>query len=298
MEIAVGSELGTSQQQRSHDACCSEALAPDIALLAVADGFGSYGRGSVADAAIVTIREFFRRKLRTGALTSSQRNNGPLVLRRLMLAAFAHANGRIYAQSGSHDDFVAAGASLTAALVVGSQLYIGHVGEARAYLVREEKLSPLTEDDSIAPESGGGGKMTIGAGARLRSLLTRTLGTQPTLEATVTHFDLEEDDRLVLCTDGVHKTLSGDELEFASAAPGTAAEVVDRILALLKMRGNQDGGTVIVGSDLNVPVAITGEIAARRRAPSAFGVAFVILAVIVVAALLYEALVPLHIALR
>jgi len=298
MEIAVGSELGISQHQRSHDACCSEALAPDIALLAVADGFGSYGRGSVAESAVMTLRDFFRRKLRSGALTPASRNNGPLVLRRLMLAGFAHANSRIYSQSGSHEDFVAAGASLTAALVVGAQVYIGHVGEARAYLVRDEKLSPLTEDDAIVPESGGGGKMSIGAGARLRSLLTRTLGTQATLEATVTHFELDDDDRLVLCTDGVHKTLSGDELEFAAAAPGTAAEIVDRILALLKMRGNQDGGTVIVGGDLTIPVAATGEIASRRHSPSAFGVAFVILAVIVAAALLYEALVPLHIALH
>jgi protein phosphatase len=293
MEIAVGSELGISQHQRSTDACCSEALAPDVALIAVADGFGSIGRGCVADAAVATLRDFFRRKIRSGMLAS--RNNVPLTLRRVMLAAFAHANNRIYAQSGSHDDFIAAGASLTAALVVGSQVFIGHVGESRAYLVREEKLSLLTEDDAIAAEVGGGGKMTIGAGARLRSLLTRTLGTQPSLEATITNFDLGEDDRLILCSDGVHKTLSNDELEFAACAPGSSAEVVDRILALLKMRGNQDGATVIVGRDLTVPISLGAELSARRSVSSALGVAFVVLAVIVVVALLYEALVPLHI---
>jgi len=294
MEIAVGSELGTSQRTRSFDACCSEALAPDVALLAVADGFGSFGRGSVADTVVMTMRDFFRRKVRSGALTT--RGNLPLALRRLMLAAFAHANNRIYAQSGSHDDYVAAGASLTAALVVGSQIYIGHVGEARAYLVREEKLSLLTEDDAIAPEVGGGGKMTIGAGARLRSLLTRTLGTQPSLEASIANFEIGEDDRLILCTDGVHKTLSNEEMEFAAGSPGSAAEVVDRILALLKMRGNQDGGTVIVGRELTVPISFGAETAARRGASGALSAAFVVLAIIIVIALLYEALVPLHIA--
>jgi len=293
MEIAVGSELGISQHQRSADACCSEALAPDVALIAVADGFGAIGRGSVADVAVATLRDFFRRKIRSGTLAS--RNNITLTLRRLMLAAFAHANNRIYAQSGSHDDFVAAGASLTAALVVGSHVFIGHVGESRAYLVREEKISLLTEDDSITPEVGGGGKMTVGAGARLQSLLTRTLGTQPALEATVTNFELGDDDRLILCSDGVHKTLSNDELEFAASSPGSSAEVVDRILALLKMRGNQDGATVIVGRDLTVPVSLGAELAARRSVSGALGAAFVVLAVIVVVALLYEALVPLHI---
>ncbi len=293
MEIAVGSELGISQHQRSADACCSEALAPDVALIAVADGFGTIGRGVVADAAVATLRDFFRRKIRSGTLAS--RSNITLTLRRLMLAAFAHANNRIYAQSGSHDDFVAAGASLTAALVVGSQVFIGHVGESRAYLVREERLSLLTEDDSITPEVGGGGKMTIGAGARLHSLLTRTLGTQPALEATVTNFELGDDDRLILCSDGVHKTLSNDELEFAASSPGSSAEVVDRILALLKMRGNQDGATVIVGRDLTVPISLGAELSARRSVSGALGAAFVVLAVIVVVALLYEALVPLHI---
>jgi serine/threonine protein phosphatase PrpC len=233
--------------------------------------------------------------MRGGALASAARSNASAALRRMILAAFAHANNRIYAQSGSHDDYVAAGASLTTALVVGSRVYIGHVGESRAYLARGEKLTPLTEDDAIVSDSSGGGKMTTGA--RLRSLLTRTLGTQPTLEATVAHFELQDDDKLILCTDGVHKTLSNEELEFAASSPGTAAEVVDRILALLKMRGNKDGGTVIIGCRLTIPALVARD-ASRRGISGALGVTFVVLAVIVVAALFYEALVPLHIALR
>lgn len=296
MEIAVGSELGM-WQKRSRDACCSEALASDIALLAVADGFGTIGRGHIAEGAIALLRDFLRRKMRSGALTA--RNASPLTLRRLMLAAFAHANSRLYSQSGSHDDYVASGTSLTAALVVGSHVFIGHVGEARAYLLREDQISPLTEDDAIAPQIGGGGKTPVGASARTRSLLTRTLGTQSTLEATVTHLDLRESDRLVLCTDGIHKNLSSEELEFAASATGTAADVVDRILALLKMRGNQDGGTVIVGRELMVPVELTAEVAsARRSVSSAIGVTILMVALVVLAALLYEALFPPHIALH
>jgi len=284
-------------QKRSRDACCSEALASDVALLAVADGFGTVGRGHIADTAVALLRDFLRRKMRSGALTA--RNASPLTLRRLMLAAFAHANSRLYSQSGSHDDYVASGTSLTAALVVGSHVFIGHVGEARAYLLREDQISALTEDDAIAPEVGGGGKTTIGAGARTRSLLTRTLGTQSTLEATVTHLDLRDNDRLVLCTDGIHKNLSSEELEFAASANGTAADVVDRVLALLKMRGNQDGGTVIVGAELTVPVALTAEVAcARRSVSSAIGVTILMIALVVLAALLYEALFPPHIALH
>jgi PPM family protein phosphatase len=296
MEIAVGSELGM-WQRRSRDACCSEALASDVALLAVADGFGTVGRGPVAEAAVTILRDFLRRKMRSGALTT--RNTSTMTLRRLMLAAFAHANSRLYSQSGSHEDYVASGSSLTAALIVGSQVFIGHVGEARAYLLRDEKISALTEDDAILQESSGGGKTTIGAGARTRSLLTRTLGTQPTLEATVTYLELKEADRLILCTDGVHKNLANEELEFAAGAPGSAADVVDRILSLLKMRGNQDGGTVIVGRELTTPVALAAEVAcARRNVSGAIGVTILMLALIVLAALLYEALFPPHIAIR
>jgi protein phosphatase len=284
-------------QRRSRDACCSEALASDVALLAVADGFGTVGRAHIAEVAVGLLRDFLRRKMRSGSLTA--RNASPLTLRRLLLAAFAHANNRLYSQSGSHDDYVASGASVTAALVVGSQVFIGHVGESRAYLLRDERIAPLTEDDAIAAESGGGGKTTVGAGARTRSLLTRMLGTQSTLDATVTHLDLKSADRLVLCTDGIHKSLSSEELEFAAGAPGTAADVVDRILALLKMRGNQDGGTVIVGHDLTVPVTLGGEMTTSRRSVSgAIGVTILMIALVVLSALLYEAIFPPHIILR
>ncbi|MBV8150418.1 MAG: protein serine/threonine phosphatase 2C family protein [Candidatus Eremiobacteraeota bacterium] len=298
MEIAVGSELG-QWQSRSRDACCSEALASDVALLAVADGFGTLGRNHVADVAVSLLRDYLRRKVRFGAVGA--RNASPLALRRLMLAAFAHANSRLFAQSGSHDDYVASGASLTAALVVGSQVYVGHVGQSRAYLVRDDRIQALTEDDAIAAEVSGGGKTTIGAGARVHSLLTRTLGTQSSLEATVTHFDLGETDRLVLCTDGIHKNLSAEELEFAASTPGSAADVVDRLLSLLKMRcgPNQDGGTVIVGRELTIPVALGGEVAsARRHVSGAIGVTMLMVALIVLAVLLYEAVFPAHIALR
>jgi serine/threonine protein phosphatase PrpC len=295
MEIAVGSEIGTAQR-RSRDACCSEALSADVALLAVADGFGNVGRTHVADAAVAMLRDFLRRKMRNGMV--SVRNASPAALRRLMMSAFAYANSRLYSQSGSHEDYVASGTSLTAALVVGAQVVIGHVGEARAYLFRDDKISALTEDDAIASEVTGGGKTSI-AGARTRSLLTRTLGTQSTLEATVTHFELQDHDRLLLCTDGVHKTLANEELEFAAGTPGSSADVVDRILALLKMRGNQDGGTVIVGRELTIALAITHDVRqARRSAASAIGVTMLLLALIVISALLYEALFPVHIGLR
>jgi protein phosphatase len=295
MEIAVGSELGGAQR-RSRDACVSEALAPDVALLAVADGFGATGRVPIAEAAVALVRDFLRRKVRSGALTA--RNASPLTLRRLMLAAFAHANSRLFVQSGSHDDYVAAGTSLTAALIVGTSAYLGHVGEARAYLVRDDRISALTEDDALAPESSGPAKTTVGAGARTRSLLTRTLGTQSMLEATVTHLDLRGSDRLVLCTDGIHKTLAEEELAFAASIPGSAADVVDRVLALLKMRGGSDGGTVIVGRELTVAVPSPAAGHGRRSVSSAIGVTILMLALVVIATLLYQTIAPPHLGLR
>ena len=71
-----------------------------------------------------------------------------------MLAALDHANARLYSQSGSHEDFVGSGTSLTVVLVVGHHAFVGHVGDARAYLLRLGRLELLTADDAMVRRCG------------------------------------------------------------------------------------------------------------------------------------------------
>lgn len=251
MDVAVGSELGIWQRQND-DAHLSESIAPNVAFFGVADGFGALGRGvPTASLALGAVRDYLRRRQRLGAFGT--RGASPSGVRAVLLGALDHANARLYAHSGSHEDFVACGTSLTAVLVVGHHAFVGHVGDARAYLLRMGRLEPLTSDDALFTDAVPSAKSPLGARPRSRSLLWRSLGTQPKLEASIAHVELLAGDQLVLCTDGIHRCLGGDELAEALLGSDSASEVLARVFGLTRMRGNLDNATLIVGRDLLAP---------------------------------------------
>ena len=261
MDVAVGSELGIWQRQND-DAHLSESIAPNVAFFGVADGFGALGRGvPTASLALGAVRDYLRRRQRLGAF--GPRGASPGGVRAMLLAALDHANARLYAHSGSHEDFVACGTSLTAVLVIGHHAFVGHVGDARAYLLRLGRLDPLTTDDALFTDAVPSAKAQLGARHRSRSLLWRSLGTQPKLEASIAHVELLAGDQLVLCTDGVHRCLGTDEIADALVGSDSASEVLARVFGLTRMRGNLDNATLIVARDLLAPAALGAPVRAR-----------------------------------
>ncbi len=263
MEVAVGSELG-AWQRRPSDAHVADCIAPSVTLFGIADGFGEIGRsGAIAPAALATVREYLRRRYRVG---SFGRGASPSVLRAILLAALDHANARLYAQSGSHEDFVGSGTSLTAVMIVGHHAFVGHVGDARAYVLRLGRLELLTADDAMFADTAvTSAKTNLPAKPRVGSLLWRSLGTQAKLEASIAHVELLSGDQLVLCTDGVHRSIDDDELGDALGDCETAADVVARLLALARSRGGADNGTIIVARDLLVAAPPAFASATRAR---------------------------------
>jgi len=285
VEVAVGSDLGIWQKQQS-DAYLSESLAPNVTLLGVADGFGVIGRGTpTAHLALATVRDFLRRRQRRGAFCA--RASTPSHLRSLLLAALDYANARLFAQSGSHEDFVGSGASLTTVMVVGHHAFVAHVGDSRAYLLRLGRLETLTTDDEIFSEAGvGNTKTTIPAKPLMRGLLWRSLGTQPKLEVSIFHYELLAGDQLVLCTDGIHRCIEADEIGDALDSADSAADAVGHLLGVAKQRGTIDNATLIVGRELLIPahpaVSAAGRLDRLRTA-----IALLLLAVVAVSFAVY-----------
>ena len=277
MEIAASNEVGL-QRRVASDAHLAECIAPSVMLLAVADGFGHVGRsGSTAQSAIFALRDYLRRRHRVG---SYGRSASPSSLRTILLAALDHVNSRLFADSGSHEDFVGSGASLTAVLVIGEHALVGHVGDARAYLVRLGRVETLTVDDAMFADAAvTSAKTNLPAKPRTRGLLWRTLGTQAKLEASIAHIELLAEDQLVLCTDGVHRALDDDELGDIVVQSDSAADVASRVLATVRARGVADDLTIVVGRDLlgAAPVLRLGAPRASVRVLVALGMLVVAL---------------------
>lgn len=269
MEVAYGSEFGLLRGGSS-DAHVVENVSPGVTLVAVADGFGEFGRGNgTAPLALATVRDFVRRRQRLG---SFERNLSPSNLRSLLLAALDHANAKLYELSGSDEDFVASGTSLTAVLVVGSHAFIGHVGDARAYLSRLGRLEMLTADDAMFADTAvTSAKMPSFAKPRSRGLLWRSLGTQAKLEASIAHVELLAGDRLLLCTDGAHRCVEDREFCEAIVEDDSAEEIVARLLATMRARGNVDQATLVfardvLGTAVSPPYALIGRLRPIRIA--------------------------------
>jgi protein phosphatase len=221
MEIAVGSRPGAPQRGED-EAYVAEIVAPGIVLLAVAHGFGRIRERPVPTVAAHAVRDSVRRRVR------GERRDP----RAALAAAFAAANARVYAHSGSTEDMIASGTSLTAALILGDHAFVGHVGATRAYFGRAGSLTALTTDDAL-----GEGPWRV---------LTRTLGTQPTLEPSLAHVRLAPGDALVLSSGALHELLGEHEIAEALQRSTSSEDATARLLAIAGIRGD-GAGTVIVG---------------------------------------------------
>ena len=233
MEIAVGSKP-SSAQRGMLDAHVAEAIAPGVVLLAVAEGFGAVRGREAPTIAAEAVRDALRRRVRPDGREA----------RAALIAAFSGANARVFAQSGSDDDHVASGTSLTAALIVGDRAHIAHVGRTRAYLGRDGAVSPLTADDELDRDAWLRPRSNVPTEAVAAHLLTRTLGTQPTLDATVGTVRLMHGDALLLTTGSFNDAAAGGEVAYALRA-GEAPEAIAQ-RALRSALSREGGGRIVV----------------------------------------------------
>ena len=239
MEIAVGSKPGVGSRGQI-EAHVAEMIGKGVVLLAVAEGFGNIRGQGAPLVAVMAVRDALRRRVRSDGRDA----------RASLIAALSTANSRVFAHSGSHDDHVASGTSISVALIVGDRAHIAHVGRTRAYLCREEALMALTSDDELAGDGWSLPWTSASTDAMTGHILTRTLGAQPTLDATVSNVHLVEGDTLVLATGAFHATITEDEIATTLRTTDSSESVTQRLLEVGRMRGGNFAGTVIVGRAL------------------------------------------------
>src|SRR3954462_7320179 len=160
-------------------------------LFAIADGMGGAQAGELASSlAAGAIRED------EGAAGSGERRVAELI---------QEANRRVYERSSQDAAASGMGTTLTVALVGDGNVAFGHVGDSRAYLIRDGKLEQLTEDHSLVAELVRSGKLSPEeAGTHpQRSVITRALGTDPDVDVDTFSIETEPGDLFMLCFDGL-----------------------------------------------------------------------------------------------
>ncbi|MHB1125983.1 MAG: Stp1/IreP family PP2C-type Ser/Thr phosphatase [Bacillota bacterium] len=212
-------------------------VCPEIGLIVVADGMGGHRAGEVASRqAVELVRDHLRRTL-------SQ--SDPL---ECLLQAVGEANRIIYNQSIANPELEGMGTTLTAGLVVDGVLYVAHVGDSRAYLLREQGGWMITVDHSLVGELVRSGSLTENEALvhPQRHMLTRALGTGPKVETDLIRVNLQEGDYLLFCTDGLAQYLTLDEIVNTVFLTRDLDEAAASMFRSALARGGQDNITLIL----------------------------------------------------
>lgn len=209
------------------------------ALLLVADGMGGYEGGEIASRlAIETVRT------RVTASAADWAEKGRLA--EGLGEAFHMANRAIIRHQEEQSKLGSMGTTLSAVLIWGDRLLIGHVGDSKVVLVRKGSSSPLTSDHNVPGELLRSGHLTAEQAAvhPQRHVLTRALGTSETLNAEHLELTWQQGDTLLLYTDGLSNMVPQAEIEAITAA-GDFTTLAERLVDRANDGGGNDNITVL-----------------------------------------------------
>ena len=243
-------------------------------LFAVCDGMGGHAAGEVASSIAVD----------TIAQQAPGTADDTLLGAAIEAANIAVING---AEAGIGKPGM--GCTASAVLLEGNKMAVGHVGDSRVYLLRRGTLVRVTHDHSYVEELVDSGQITADE-ARThpsRSIITRALGSDPDMYAD--HFSLEVNngDRILLCSDGLSSMIPDSDIESVAVSAASPQQAADNLVAAALTAGGSDNVTVIVVDVLNDGVAAASHASLKKRAAIISGVLVGLVALIAVAAIAF-----------
>src|ERR671913_396639 len=206
----------------------------DETLFAVADGIGGFEAGEVASSIVIDVLKRLRPD------TSFEQ-------------AIREANRRVLAAGRGDEKLSGMGTTVVAVRFGGTQAEpvaeVAHVGDSRAYLVRDSEMKPITEDHSLVAELVRSGDLTRAQAAEhpQKNLITRALGADEEVEVDTAVLPVEAGDRLLLCSDGLTDMVAEARIaEILADSPDDPEGPARALVSAALEAGGSDNVTVIV----------------------------------------------------
>jgi protein phosphatase len=217
-------------------------IGPRGSLFMVADGMGGAAAGELASAMAA---DLIHRHMATTWATDGTPSAARFAYR--MKEAVELANAQLYTYAREHPEVRGMGTTVTAAGILGEDLYLTQIGDSRAYLVRGAEAIQLTKDQSLMQRLVDAGELTEDEAeqSERRNIILQALGPDPRVKVDLTHQSIRRGDILILCSDGLSGLVRREE--FASLArkhpdpPALCAALID----LANERGGPDNITVV-----------------------------------------------------
>ena len=230
------------------------------AIYLVADGMGGHQAGEVASRGAVetTIQRYY---------ADTSRDVGKSLVRSVQAA-----NQQIHAQAQADPSKTGMGTTLVAAVILGRKVYVANVGDSRAYLINKSSMTQITDDHSWVEEQVRAGLLTPDQAKRhpQRNLVTRALGSKPSVDVDLFEGEVSTGDVIFLCSDGLTGRVEDHEIA-AIVRDYPPHEAARLLIAAANERGGSDNITVlIVSTDKEaaiapMPAAAVGKREAARR---------------------------------
>ncbi|HEX6583633.1 MAG TPA: Stp1/IreP family PP2C-type Ser/Thr phosphatase [Thermoleophilaceae bacterium] len=233
MALRIIEQAGLTDVGRQRSAN-EDSLVVSPPLFAVADGMGGAKAGEVASAVAVE------------AVESAQESSEPAEAQ--LAGIVREANRRIYDLAVADESRRGMGTTLTLAKVHGDDVSLAHVGDSRAYRLREGELKQVTRDHSLVAELERSGQITPEAAEHhpQRSIITRALGPEPDVEVDTYTLAGREGDLFLICSDGLTSMISDDEVGSILRSAGSLKDAADELIRAANQSGGKDNITVIL----------------------------------------------------
>jgi serine/threonine protein phosphatase PrpC len=220
-------------------------------LYAVCDGMGGHNAGEVASKmAIETLESFIQKSHREKEITWPYGLDVNLSFDGNRLkTAIKLANKKVFKAADNREDYTGMGTTLVAALVSGKTMTVGSVGDSRCYLIRDGKLSQLTQDDSWVSAAWAEGILSADEIDKhpLRNVITKAVGAKDSLDIEVSEHQLQNGDVALVCSDGLHSMINDTQIINAvTPFPPTLQEAAQALINAANEAGGKDNVTVVL----------------------------------------------------
>lgn len=246
-------------------------IMPDNHIWIVADGMGGHAGGQVASTlTIETVGAALARRLAEAEAKTKAGGGQRVNVSLVMEEAVREACNTVFDTAREHPELTGMGSTVTVMLIYGDVAWFGHVGDSRAYLVRDGEIHQVTEDHSLVQEHVAAGLITPEQArvSVIRNIITRSIGFERDVKVDVGAVPVERGDQFLLCSDGLTGHVEDHEL-LEIITDNARRSVPGILIDLANSRGGEDNCTVVLTTVIGRRGKRSGRKAKARQAQAA-----------------------------
>lgn len=245
MNVYGKSDMGL-KRSTNQDCFAMSDVDENVLWAVVCDGMGGANGGNIASNLAVSC-------IKDNMLSNCNENISEVVIKDLLIKTINKANSEIYNKAQADQNLVGMGTTVVLALAFYDKVHIAHVGDSRAYILRNGSIRQITVDHSVVQKMVDDGEITWEE-ARThpnKNIITRALGICEDVEVDYHVEEFDSGDVVIICTDGLTNHLNEADILNCVKRGNAQAIVIDELIEEANKDGGTDNITVVMISKVN-----------------------------------------------